>query len=393
MRLWTWRAIVLGTAIGSLVVGSARLTAHNPITSRYTYNTDAFPILRARCGGCHMEGGIAPMSLLTHAEAAPWAESIRQELLSGHMPPWQIDSPSERIRNASALTPHDLDVLLTWATGGTPVGETSAPAPVRANPVWRLGTPDRVLRLPEVTLSESQVEDVKEFKVPLGLSEERWIRAVDLRPGTPAFVRSATITAMTTSSRGNPTEQVLALWQPGDEPIALESNTGFRLPPSATLVARVHYKKTWRDAQRAMSDASTIGVYFATGSPRSVQPLLLAPAEARGPLGSENGPLTFVHAIDRDMTALSIYPDITLSGVSLKVELVSPNGTRDTLVAMRVRSGWARRYWFNEPVALPRGGRLEVTARSDDTLLAPQAPRIPVRPLDSAAFRLVMDVY
>jgi hypothetical protein len=392
MRLWTWRAIVLGTAIGSLVVGSARLTAHNPITSRYTYNTDAFPILRARCGGCHMEGGIAPMSLLTHAEAAPWAESIRQELLSGHMPPWQIDSPSERIRNASALTPHDLDVLLTWATGGTPVGETSAPAPVRANPVWRLGTPDRVLQLPEVTLSESQYEDVKEFKIPLGLPEERWIRAVDLTPGTPAFVRSATITAMTTSSLGKPTEQVLALWQPGDEPIALESNIGFRLPPSTTLVARVHYKKTWRDAQRAMSDASTIGVYFATG-PRSVQPLVLAPPDGRGPLGTEKGLLTFMHAIDRDMTALSIYPDIALSGVSLKVALVSPDGTRDTLVAMRVRSGWARRYWFNEPVALPRSGRLEVTARSDETLLAPQAPRIPVRPLDPATFRLVMDVY
>lgn len=392
MRLRTCRAIVLGAVLSSLVVGSTRLTAHNPITSRYTYNADAFPILRARCGACHVEGGIAPMSLLTHADAVPWAESIRQELLAGHMPPWQIDSLSGRIRNSSALTPHELDVLLTWATGGTPVGDTSAPAPVRADAVWRLGTPDRVLRLPEVTLSESQVEDVKEFKVPLGLSEERWIRAVDLKPGTSTVVRSATITAMTTSSLREPTEQVLALWQPGDEPIALESNTGFRLPPSATLVARVHYKKTWRDAQRAISDASTIGVYFATG-PRTVQPLVLAPPDARGSLGSEKGPLAFVHAIDRDMTALSIYPDITLSGVSLKVELVSPNGTRDTLVAMRVRSGWARRYWFNEPVALPRGGRLEVTARSDDTLLAPQAPRIPVRPLDSAAFRLVMDVY
>ena len=392
MRLWTWRAIVLGAVIGSLVMGSARLTAHNPITSRYTYNADAFPILRARCGACHVEGGIAPMSLMTHADAVPWAESIRQELLAGHMPPWQIDSPSERIRNASALTPYELDVLLTWATGGTPVGEASAPAPIRANPVWRLGTPDRVLQLPEATLSESQREEVKEFKVPLGLAEERWIRAVDLAPGTPAFVRSATISAMTTSSLGKPTEQVLALWQPGDEPIALESNIGFHLPASTTLVARVHYKKTWRDAQRAMSDASTIGVYFATG-PRSVQPLVLAPQDARGSLGTEKGPLTFMHAIDRDITALSIYPDITLSGVSLKVVAVSPDGTRDTLVAIRARSEWARRYWFNEPVVLRRGGRLEVTARSDETLLAPQAPRIPVRPLDPATFRLVMDVY
>ena len=74
--------IALGLLI-SIEPGSA----HKPITSPYTYNDDIFPILRDKCGRCHVSGGVAPMSLMTHAETVPWGESIRTELLAGHMPP------------------------------------------------------------------------------------------------------------------------------------------------------------------------------------------------------------------------------------------------------------------------------------------------------------------
>jgi len=53
--------------------------AHKPITSPYSYNDDIFPILRDRCGRCHVSGGVAPMSLMTHAAAVPLGESIRTD--------------------------------------------------------------------------------------------------------------------------------------------------------------------------------------------------------------------------------------------------------------------------------------------------------------------------
>ena len=74
--------------------------AHKPITSPFTYNDDVFPILRDRCGRCHVSGGVAPMSLMTHAEAVPWGESIRTEVLAGHMPPGTVDEAPGRFRNA-----------------------------------------------------------------------------------------------------------------------------------------------------------------------------------------------------------------------------------------------------------------------------------------------------
>ena len=32
------------------------------------------------------------MSLLTHIDTVPWGESVRMELMSGHMPPWRVDT-------------------------------------------------------------------------------------------------------------------------------------------------------------------------------------------------------------------------------------------------------------------------------------------------------------
>src|SRR5262245_19568057 len=69
-------------------IGAHSVQAHKPITSKYTYTEDVFPILNERCGRCHVLGGVAPMSFLTYKDAFPWAESIRVELASAHMPPW-----------------------------------------------------------------------------------------------------------------------------------------------------------------------------------------------------------------------------------------------------------------------------------------------------------------
>src|SRR2546425_9799612 len=89
--------------------------AHKPITSKYTYNDDVFPILRDRCSRCHVAGGVAPMSLMTYDEAFPWAESIRAELVAAHMPPWNAEEGVGELKSVHTLFPQELDALLAWA--------------------------------------------------------------------------------------------------------------------------------------------------------------------------------------------------------------------------------------------------------------------------------------
>src|SRR5690349_20260513 len=40
--------------------------AHKPVTSKYDYNSDVFPLLKDHCSQCHVEGGAGPMSLMTY---------------------------------------------------------------------------------------------------------------------------------------------------------------------------------------------------------------------------------------------------------------------------------------------------------------------------------------
>ena len=188
-------AVVSALVLACVAIAIQPAGAHKAITSKYTYNDDVFPILRDRCASCHVAGGVAPMSLMTYDDAFPWAESIRAELVAAHMPPWNADEGYGEIKRAHTLTPKELDIILTWATGGNPRGSLDQKLPaVELKNDWKLGAPDLALKMPaEFTLAADKMEDWQEFTLPTGTTEARWVRAVDLLPGTPSIVRSATI--------------------------------------------------------------------------------------------------------------------------------------------------------------------------------------------------------
>ena len=109
---------VASVILAGLALAGQRGEAHKAITSKYTFNDDVFPIFKERCARCHVEHGVAPMSLTTFKDAFPWAESIRAELIAGHMPPWNAEEGFGDLKHAHTLTARELDVILTWATGG-----------------------------------------------------------------------------------------------------------------------------------------------------------------------------------------------------------------------------------------------------------------------------------
>jgi hypothetical protein len=323
----------------------------------------------------------------------PWGESIRAELLAGHMPPWPVEGPRDRFHNAQVLTARELNVLLTWVAGGTPAGDPSkAPAAVPSVREWPLGPPDISVTLPnEYTLGADVQEATAEFTLPMGDKGPLWIRAVDLLPGTPAIVRSATIRVSRPPSDAEAAaDPVLALWVPGDRPVPLEGAAAFHVPKGADLIVSIRYRKTWEYERHVMSDRSTIGIYL---SPSPAPELLalrlaLAPPALKGASGGEM--ISYSAPVAQDVRALAIYPDAALTGARVTVTAARPDGSREDLIAFRPKAGWARRYWFAEPVLLPRGTTLTVRAELTDPLLPPGA--IPPAPIDLSTIRLTLNV-
>lgn len=261
----------------ALVVLIARdMDAHKAVTSPYDYNKDVFPLLRDRCSRCHVAGGPAPMSLMTYQDAVMWAESIRDELTTGRMPPWPVDALSPAVAGGRPISSREIDTIVTWASGGTPHGDlrTTLPAMTFSLP-WKHGPPDLTLAMDgDHTVAANTVDEICDFSLPTGLSDTRWVKAVDLMPGTASIVRDAII-----SVENGP---VLALWQPGGDVTVTPSGDAFRLPAGSKLHLQIHYTKNYLDEQNAISDRSTIGVYFAAppASDREIQSLAIDPPPA-----------------------------------------------------------------------------------------------------------------
>ena len=75
-------------------------------TADVTFNKDVLPILQTHCQMCHRPGEVAPMSLLTFADARPWARAIKAAVLLQKMPPWPVEPQYDhKFSNAARLTP------------------------------------------------------------------------------------------------------------------------------------------------------------------------------------------------------------------------------------------------------------------------------------------------
>jgi hypothetical protein len=184
-------------------------------------------------------------------------------------------------------------------------------------------------------------EATEEFVIPTGLMEQRWLRAVDLLPGSPEIVRNASI-----SLEGG---AILAVWVPGDNLVSAPAGTAFRLPAGSNLRLQIHYKKQWQNEGKTLKDRSTVGIYF-TSRPASGREIRSIAVEPPAGLLSVKGRVVAVRpSLDR------IYGTVV-------VQAITPAGTGVSLLKLRApRPEWRRRYWLAQPVDLPAGSRIEVT--------------------------------
>ena len=80
---------------------------------------DISRIVNNHCASCHHPDGAA-FSLMTYGDARPWAVAIKEEILRRRMPPWGAIKGFGEFRNDQALTPEEMERIVSWADGGVP---------------------------------------------------------------------------------------------------------------------------------------------------------------------------------------------------------------------------------------------------------------------------------
>lgn len=166
-------------------VGSAQTASGGDDVS---FHKDVEPILQRSCQICHRPGAIAPMSLVSFEDVRPWARSIKRYVEAREMPPWFIDRRIgiQQFKDDPSLTDQEIATIAAWVDAGAPrgnVGDAPPPAEFPGLEDWRMGEPDLIVSMPEPYMLPAEGPDVfPNILADPGLTEDRYIKAVELKP-------------------------------------------------------------------------------------------------------------------------------------------------------------------------------------------------------------------
>src|SRR5439155_1492560 len=158
-----------------------------------TFTKDVAPILYNSCVGCHREGEIAPMALVSYQDARPWAKAIKSRVVAREMPPWGADPHYGKFNDDRSLTQQQIDIIAAWVDAGAPKGDDAdLPRLPTFATGWSHGEPDAVIEMPidfEIP-AEGEVA-VTDFFVQAPFKTDVYVKALEVRPGTAGVVHHA----------------------------------------------------------------------------------------------------------------------------------------------------------------------------------------------------------
>ncbi len=344
-----------------------------------TFHRDVLPILQARCQDCHRENGlnlggmVAPMAFLEYEETAFWGAAMQVALESGTMPPWHASDAHRGVfSNERYVTDDEIDTIRDWVEAGAPEGNPRhAPTAVEFvsdnSGGWAIGEPDLIVRFPEPYLVRDEVDDEYvdiEVEIPLDLlPEDRWIKAVEFRPGSP------TVHHIIATPLGG--------IAPGYE--HREYAPGFSRPlrKGTTVTFQMHYHKMpgAGTAEEIMTEAG-IKFYEPGEEIRHI-----VESESLGlwrfeiPAGDPNYCYDRDFAFQKDVQILWVNPHMHLRGKSAFYEATFPDGTRRVLLEVDDYDfQWQHTYRFREPVEAPAGTEIYFRACWDNSADNPSNP-------------------
>lgn len=371
-----------------------------------TFSEDVAPILYANCVSCHRPGEAAPFSLITYDDVAKRAKLIAKVTQSRQMPPWHAAHGYGEFADERGLSDAQIATLRAWLDAGTPRGSRDRMPPLpQFTEGWQLGTPDLVLEMPEAFPVPAAGPDIyRNFVLPTGLAEDKWVRAVEFRPGTRKVVHHSLIhyirgesAAKAASTDGKPgfggampagwipafaPAGELGLWAVGATARALPDGLALPLPKGSDLVLQLHLHPTGKPEM----ERAKVGIYFAPSAPsRQIRQLgvlgffgLLANIDI--PPGEKNYTISGKLTLPADMHVLSVMAHAHYLGKEVKATATLPDGsTRPMLWIQDWDFNWQDRYFYKQPVALPKGTRIEVTISYDNSADNPRNPCNPPR--------------
>jgi Flp pilus assembly protein TadD len=363
---------------------------------RVTFNKDIAPIVWARCASCHRPGEIGPFNLLTYDDVRQRATLIAAVTARRSMPPWKPEPGKGDFQDARALAPHELASIQRWIASGAPRGDPADLPPLpRWADGWRLGSPDLVVRMPEVYTVPAEGPDVfRTFVIAMPVPRPQYVRAIEFRPGSRRVVHHANIGVdRTRSSRllderdpgpgyvggmvpsaTYPEGQLLG-WTPGQAPHAVPGDMTWRLDPGSDLVVQLHLQPMGKPEPLQLS----VGLYFSERPPTRVPVgLRLGSGTIDIPPGQQDYTIIDSYTTPVDVDVIAVQPHAHNLARRMTATAALPDGSTRWLISIADWDfRWQDVYRYERAVMLPRGTTISMRFVYDNSAGNPRNPHQP----------------
>src|SRR5262249_38924440 len=286
-------------------------------TGAVTYTRHIAPVLQKHCQVCHRPGQVAPFALTTYGQARGWAETIREVVREGRMPPWHASPEHGRFANDPRPRERDKGLIHEWVEAGCPEGDPAdlPPAPTFAEG-WNIPEPDLVVSMPQpFTVPAEGVVEYQIIEVDPGFREDRWIRAAEIRPGNRKVVHHCIVFLKPPhgdqpAAQGELGSFCLAATTPGTPPLVLPDGMAKLVPAGSRFVFVLHYAPIGS----VQTDQTSIGLVFADARQvkREVATKLLLDDNLCIPPHEANHRVEHGHRFTADVLLLAMLPHMHL---------------------------------------------------------------------------------
>ncbi|HVQ41524.1 MAG TPA: hypothetical protein VMS54_04935 [Vicinamibacterales bacterium] len=403
MSARTRRLVVIAALCGTAAIASVSASRGQSAAAarKPTFNKDVAPIFQEKCQVCHQPNSIAPMPLLNYADAKKFASAIKSKVEARVMPPWHIDRNIgvRSFKNDRGLTDAEVGTIVSWVDGGAVEGERGdLPAPKTfPDPTgWQLesqfGKPDLVLKSPPYTLA-AQTQD-KWFRPvsETGLTEQRWVRAIEIKPSYPDG-RRIVHHVLTTLEQGEEgvtglaheahdvqrTPGLFMEWAVGKTGEIFAADAGKLMLPGAKIRWEIHMFAIGKEIK---DNQVELAVYFYPKGtvPKNRTVLRMFDVSRGSELDIPPNEVAMTqnfYVIQAPARMENFQPHMHMRGKAMSVEAIYPDGRKEVLSAVNnFQWKWHVNYIYanNTAPLLPKGTVLVFTAWHDNTADNPNNP-------------------
>ncbi|HLJ18252.1 MAG TPA: hypothetical protein VKV15_27420, partial [Bryobacteraceae bacterium] len=260
---------------------------------------------------------------------------------------------------------------------------------------WRLGKPDLVLTMPRPFNVPPDGDDIYQcFIIPTGLTQERYIRAMEFRPSNRRVVHHAVLFTDTTGAArrkdaATPEEgyhcfgtigffatSALGGFAPGTGPITEPPGVAAVIHRGADLVVQLHFHPTGKPEQ----EQSSFGFYFTDKPPeKGLMDIPLGTRHAIDiPPGDSHYVVTDHFTVPVDVDAVGIIPHAHYICRDMRGIAELPDGTKKWLIWIRDWDfNWQEQYHYAVPIRLPASTIVKMEFTYDNSAANPHNPNAP----------------